>query len=213
MRKENIYLDGEGKPFSLQRTLTEPAQVYPLKTYGTQLRLDMGLMPPISQGDTKPTIVLPLTQILTPQLHIPPMVSPIKTVNDDDDSGPSEEDYNRMRQMLDVAFQTVMAKTPKDKFDQVMDSFTSALHQISNGNTPAPNSNEEIENKLKEVEKQNRTLTHEKFLLNQDLKTKLAETRTKFPNQTCRHTRKKFRPKISKFKDFKILWQIKYQNK
>ena len=47
----NIYLDGEGKPFSLQRTLTEPGSGYnPLKTYWTQLRLDMGLMPLSAKG-------------------------------------------------------------------------------------------------------------------------------------------------------------------
>ena len=176
----NIYLDGEGKPFSLQRTLTEPAQVISPKDLWDSTQTRHGTHAPYQPRGHKANNSTTIDPNTNPQLHIPPMVSPIKTGNDDDDSGPSEQHYNRMRQMLDVAFQTVMAKTPKDKFDQVMDSFTSALHQISNGNTPAPNSNEEIENKLKEVEKQNRTLTHEKFLLNQDLKTKVAETEQNF---------------------------------
>ena len=159
----NIYLDGEGKPFSLQRTLTEPAQVISPKDLWDSTQTRHGTHAPYQPRGHKANNSTTIDPNTNPQLHIPPMVSPIKTGHDDDDSGPSEQHYNRMRQMLDVAFQTVMAKTPKDKFDQVMDSFTSALHQISNGNTPAPNSNEEIENKLKEVEKQNRTLTHEKI--------------------------------------------------
>ena len=65
------------------------------------------------------------------------------------------------------------------------------------------------------------------LMLNQDLKTKVAETEQNIQTKLADYqkeipakdkpnlqtTRKKFRPKISKFKDLKILWQIKYQNK
>ena len=61
----NIYLDGEGKPFSLQRTLTEPAQVISPKDLWDSTQTRHGTHAPYQPRDTKPTIVLPLTQILT----------------------------------------------------------------------------------------------------------------------------------------------------
>lgn len=178
----NIYLDGEGKPISLQKTLTGHTQVISPTELWHSTQTRHGTHPQLQPKPNKAINSTAIDPNTNQPIEIPTGVSPIKG----GEETPNDLEIQK-KNMIEMAFKTIMENTPKENWSGMMDNFANVLDKLSQGTLEIPNSNEETEAKLREAEQINKTLEHQNSVLNQEIKTKVAETEQNYKTQLANY--------------------------